>query len=294
MEYLVPFHQLPPGFPASLDDPPDPPSLARPAATAALLREGPRGGLEVLLLRRSGRVGFIPGAYVFPGGRVDKADEDPALTPFLVGLTPKEANGRLGGPNQAPASAPATAPQPTRALSPPATAFWVAALRETFEEVGVFLAADPPECLTAPPNPGGALAAGRRDLLSGGATFREVLEATGRKLNAGALRYIGHWVTPAAEPRRYDTRFFAAEIRRDSRIHLDRKELVEGLWLTPEEALERNRRGELPMVFPTLKTLEALRPFPSPARALETLSRRKVPRLLPRLVARKEGVGIVL
>ena len=266
--WVLPPHRLPPGFPTSLGDPPDPPVTPRPAATLCLLREGPEG-FQTLLLRRSPRTRFIPGTYVFPGGSLDPEDEAPELLDRLRG----------GG-------------------VPPPLPFWVAALRETFEETGVLLAASSDGAGPQRERRGrGApdreqLAVLRERLLKGELTFQALLEEMDATLNAAALTPMGHWITPVSQPLRYDTRFFAARITGDEPIELHEPELTEALWLTPAQALGRNHDGSLPLAFPTLRTLEEMALFPTPEEALEEWKERPVLRRLPRLVETEEGVGI--
>jgi len=281
---VFPSHRLPPGFLSSLDNPPDPPLIPRPAATLCLLREGQRG-LEALLLKRSPRTGFIPGAFVFPGGTVDPEDALPDTLAYLRGGTPTEA-GRILATREGD--------------GPPAEAFWVTALRETFEETGILLrplaraggSTRPGEAST--PADDTRSAALRESLLAGKMTFLDVLRELGADLDAGALTYIGHWVTPDCEPRRYDTSFFAARVGGEASVTLHETEMAEALWLTPSEALSRNREGSLPLVFPTLRTLEELEEFRTPEEALKAMGGRPVPRIQPRLVRTDDGIGIAV
>jgi 8-oxo-dGTP pyrophosphatase MutT (NUDIX family) len=234
--------------------------------------------MEVVLLRRSNSTRFIPGAFVFPGGRVDEADTSTDLLALLEGPTPAEADDRLGIPGG----------------HPPGLAYWAAALRETFEEAGILLAGGGGGCRAVPldgKDPTGRL---RRDLHEGNTSFPAVLEAMGATLDGKRVAYIGHWKTPVQERYRYDTRFFGAEITADCPVFPDGVEMVEALWMTPTEALSRNRRGDLPMVFPTLMTLQALEPFRSPREALRELARRDIPCLLPRVEVTEDGVRMVL
>jgi 8-oxo-dGTP pyrophosphatase MutT (NUDIX family) len=154
----------------------------------------------VLLLRRSRSAGFVPGAYVFPGGRVDPADGAPDS--WALG-----SRGR--GPGVGPRLELPLDPRP------PAAAYLLAALRETFEETGILLAR----------TPGGAYAPSRprtprplafgRALLADESPSPGVLEALEVLLEDAAAEYIAHWITPEAEPRRYDTRFFAVRVPRE-------------------------------------------------------------------------------
>lgn len=274
---FVTYQQLPQGYSRTLGSPPNQPVTARPAATLALLR-GRGGTVEVLLLKRSPAARFIPGAFVFPGGRVDVEDGSREMEPFLSEPNPIEAKALLGeNPDL-----------------PPAHAFWVAALRETFEEAGILLGEGEEGVCSFPLGEGEGIGGLRRDLHSGNRSFPSILGAMGRGLNGGSLRYIGHWMTPTQERYRYDTRSFGAEVPPDCQAFPDGIEMVEAVWLTPEEALHRNKAGVLPMVFPTILTLEDLLPFRSPREALEELGRRPIQRLLPMVEDTGRGVKMVL
>lgn len=277
---LVAPRQLPPGYPRSIEvspDPPHPPVTPRPAATVALLRPGNRG-MEVLLLRRNRRARFIPGAYVFPGGRVDDSDADPALRPLIAGPSPEDLDSRLG----------------LSGGHPPGIAFWAAALREAFEETGILLESGGRGFRSVPKDGVGEESRLRRELHRGSVSFPEVLVRLGAVLSGDDTVYIGHWVTPVQERYRYDTRFFGAEVPEGCPAFPDGSELVEAVWITPSEALTRNREGTLPMVFPTLLTLQALTGFESPSQALLEMGRKEIRRLLPRVEGSREGVRMVL
>jgi 8-oxo-dGTP pyrophosphatase MutT (NUDIX family) len=215
--------------------------------------------LEVLLLKRTPRSGFIPGAWVFPGGRVDPDDSSSATLERLDGLSEPQAQARLTPEDG----------------EPPALAYWVAAIRETFEETGV-LPGVPPD-RTSP----SFLKGGWERLMAGQDAFSHLLLEAGIRLNVRNLRYIGHWLTPECEPRRYQTRFFLTQVDRGREVRPHEAEMVDHLWLTPAQALQRNRAGALPMVLPTLFTLEELAQYDSPAEALEGLGEAQVPRRLP-------------
>ena len=108
------------------------------------------------------------------------------------------------------------------------------------------------------------------------------------------MAFFAHWITPVAEPRRYDTRFFLAVVPGGTIAAPDPREMSHALWIRPQDALDRFHHGALPMVFPTVHTLERLRPFRSTAEALETLRDLPVRPILPRLVRRPGGIGIVI
>jgi len=234
--------------------------------------------MEVLLLERNRRARFIPGAYVFPGGRVDDADSAAVLRPLLAGPNPGDADSRLG----------------ISGGHPPGIAFWVAALREAFEEAGVLLESGGEKFRFIPMDGEGEESRLRKELQQGTLTFGEVLTGMGSVLAADAATYIAHWVTPLQERYRYDTRFFGAEVPEGCPAFPDGSELVDAVWVTPSEALARNREGTLPMAFPTLMTLRALTLFDSPSQALRALGRKEIPRLLPRVEASPGGVRVTL
>lgn len=267
----IPDDLLPPGFLGTLEDPPEMPVPTRPAATVVLLREGTRGS-EVLLLRRARSSGFVPGAWVFPGGRVDEEDADPRLLERVDGLDAGEAALRLALPDAV----------------PPAIAYYMASVREAFEETGLWPGEGGPDPSSA------AVTEAREGLLSGSLGFRQVLEELDLQIAGRALEYIAHWITPVVEPRRYDTRFFAAVVPGGLDARIDAREMSGAVWIRPSEALERNLEGELPMVFPTLHTLRALQGDHPPGVLLERFRGRPVPAILPRLVRTSTGVSLRL
>ena len=217
------------------------PVVARHASTVLLLRDSDRG-VEVFMERRHIQSDFVGGAYVFPGGRVDPEDRvDEAL---CHGLTDREASARL-------------------ALEEGGLTFYVAAIRECFEEAGVLLAYDRDgrildfsdrtveerfERLRAELN------AGERSLLDIAAA-EELTLATDR------ISYWAHWITPEGQPRRYDTRFFVTRAPRNQTAGHDDHELTSSAWVTAEEALQHGRRKEWMIIFPTIRNLQKLAAF---------------------------------
>jgi recombination protein RecT len=263
-EMVIPLDRLPPGFAERVGDQAAPAAPTRPAATAVLLRQA-AAGPELLLLKRHRAAGFVPGAWVFPGGRVDEADADPDLVTLLDPV-------------------PAT-PEP---------AYWLATIRETFEETGVLLARDAAGRSPAPAAADPAMAGWRRRLLDGDADLLEMLTALGLRPDTRRMVYCAHWITPAAEPRRYDTRFFLAELPEGATVTIDEREMSDALWVTPGAAMEGFGTGRLPMVFPTVKTIQRLAAFPDIDAILDTFAAREPAPILPRLVRTRDGVGIVM
>jgi 8-oxo-dGTP pyrophosphatase MutT (NUDIX family) len=225
--------------------------VPRAAATVVLLRDG-RDGLEAYLQLRPMGMGFAGGLWVFPGGRVDEADRDPAVDVRWAGPPAAVWGERLGLPVD------------------DARGYVVAACRETLEESGLLLAT---------PAPGAEeLARGRRELLEGSSRFAELLDRLGVRLDAGRLRYWAWWVTPVEEPRRYDTRFFVAGLPADAAVTAHVAEAERERWLPPGEAAADL---DLPMLPPTRYTLRDLAAFGSVEAALAAASDRRVEPILP-------------
>lgn len=210
------------------------PAAPIPAATVVLLRPGPDGGLpELLLTHRPITMAFAADLHVFPGGRVDPGDADPRAIRRSV-VTPGEAAERLGG------GVPATT----------AVAAHLAAIRELFEEAGVLLA----------DAPGGLLpgASERARLLRGEASLAALGDDFGLRFRTDLLAPIGHWTTPPIMPRRFDTRFFAAELPDGAEPTFEVDEVVGHRWLTARGALEAMAAGTIAMWVPTSSTLQQL------------------------------------
>jgi len=262
---VIPHHRLPPGFTDSIGKDVAEPVVPRPAATVVLLRDG-QAGPEVLLLLRQRRTGFVPGAYVFPGGRLDAADDDARLAALVAG----------------------------RHSAEPPRAYWAAAARELFEETGVLLArtaaGEPAPDAHADP----ALAEARRALLEDRSTLGDVLAARSLYLDLSAVVYFAHWITPVAEPRRFDTRFFLAALPTGQRAVHDPREMDAAVWLTPAAALARFHEGALPMVFPTVHSLELIDGFGTVAEVLTAFRGCVVRTVLPRLTHGPEGVELIV
>jgi 8-oxo-dGTP pyrophosphatase MutT (NUDIX family) len=229
---------------------PTPVVPARPAATVVVLRDGP-AGLEVYLQRRTMTMGFAAGLWVFPGGRVDPADTDPAVDASWSGPDLGTWAARLGL---------------DRAR---ARGVVVAACRECLEEAGVLLA-------DRAPGPA-ALDAARHDLLTGGNGLAAVLTRLGVRLDTGRLRYWSWWVTPEAEARRYDTRFFVAGLPQGAAVTVHGREAEHGHWRPVASATA----GPVRMLPPTWCTLRELAAFSSVAEVLAAADARAVERILP-------------
>jgi 8-oxo-dGTP pyrophosphatase MutT (NUDIX family) len=235
----------------------------QPAATVILLRDASPSP-EVLLIERHSKSEFMPDLYVFPGGRVE--DQDRALADRVRGV-----------------DAGALAPQfePDRALP-----FFVAAIRETFEEAGILLARRGGEAAFVDADRARALARHRLDVQSGKLSFPELVEREGLELAADSLSVHAHWITPEMAPRRFDTVFFAAIAPPGQLAAHDGVEATDHAWIRPEEALEQMQRSERQIIFPTALNLRTLCGFDDAAAALTSSRERPVVPVLPKLVER--------
>lgn len=263
--FTIPADRLPPGFAETLDAPPAEIAEPKPAATVVLLRDHDRE-LQVLLLKRHRSSGFVPGAYVFPGGRIDDADGDARLL--------------------------ASCAVPERGAV--AAHYWFGAVREVFEETGVLLARTQDGEWAPDTTSSEVLESWREKLMNNTTSLAEIVMDENMRVVLDDVVYFAHWITPEAEPRRYDTRFFAAALPEEREIRPDEREMVDAIWISPNAALERFEQGKLPMVFPTVRTLQDLSQFKSVEATLAGLRSRDVEPVLPRLVRSGNGVGIVI
>jgi len=221
----------------------------RDAATVMLVRDaaepGDRPGVEVCMLRRNLASEFVAGAYVFPGGAVDPADRGAAAEELCRGLDDAGASARVG-------------------VDSGGLAFWVAALRECFEEAGVLVArprdaADGSALLdTLNPVVRARFEAHRLEVNEGRSGLLDVCRAEGLVLAADTVHYVAHWITPELAPRRYDTRFFVTSAPPGQVAHHDDGETIATIWVRPADALARFGAGEIELLPPTVDCLEKL------------------------------------
>ncbi len=214
----------------------EPPATPRDAATVMLLRSAPTG-LEVYMLRRQASMAFAPGAYVFPGGSVDARDADEKVA--------------WAGPDAAEWGRIFTAPPSL------ARALVCAAVRETFEESGVLLAGESAESVVADTT-SADWEADRMALLDRSVSLAELLARRGLVLRSDLLRPWAQWITPVVEPRRFDTRFFAAALPVGQHTRDVGGEAAEVAWVRPADALAASRRSEIRLFPPTAVSLSEL------------------------------------
>jgi 8-oxo-dGTP pyrophosphatase MutT (NUDIX family) len=238
------------------------PATPRPASTVLLLREQ-SAALEVFLLRRHRKSVFMAGNYVYPGGAVDKGDEE--------GAKFNRDEARPSGAR-------------SEAFCRDLLEYRIAAIRELFEEAGVLLAYRKNETLFRPVDmPEREKFAGyRKELNLKQITFLQILWQENLTPAFDSLFYYTHWITPEAQPIRFDTRFFVALHPQGQDASPDQKETDDGIWIAPRLALEANVAGSIPLSPPTLKTLEELSRYGTVKSFLESLrSTRKGLPVLP-------------
>lgn len=213
----------------------------RPAATVLLVRDASRG-MEVFMLRRTLSAVFASGMYVFPGGRVDDVDGTDAMSKCCAGRDDTEASALLRVPKGG-------------------LAFWVAAIRECFEEAGVLLAthnATGQVVQFTDPTTASRFADARHCIHDGNLSLIDLCRQEDLTLVTGDIHYVSNWITPLGERRRFDTKFFLARAPEAQEPLHDDKETIDSLWVRPEEALEKCEAGELAMLPPTIGNLHFL------------------------------------
>ena len=227
--------------PSQLLHPHREPVATRPAATVLLLRDTPdNGGLEVLMTRRSGTASFAPGAYVFPGGGIDALDASPE-THAAADRRPAQGDLHL-----------------TQAI---------AAIRESFEELGVLLARH-----TGGPRKG--LMADAHDIaaINRHQPFAAQCTARGLRLAADSVYLLAHWTGDRDLPRRFEVPFLVARMPEGQEPVADETEQFEPVWVRPADALARHEAGQFFMIYPTIRTLQRLAKFDATQAVLDAVA----------------------
>lgn len=200
------------------------------------------------MIRRHEGMRFLGGFYAFPGGKVDAVDGASEALARCPGLAPETAQERLGGQEGF-----------------PALAFWVAAVRELFEETGVLLACDTAGIPVDLSDPAVAhrVERCRRALMARESGLTSLLAGAGWFYDVAPLRYLAHFITPSSSPIRFTARFFLAPVPAGQEPRLFTEETSEGFWIGPREAYRRGRAGEMTMAEPAEYALGYLAQFES-------------------------------
>ena len=215
----------------------------RPASSVVLARDTDSGisaGIELFMLERTSAAVFAGGMHVFPGGRVDEADHDPEYQQFAV------------GPDLAQRAQVA-------AVGENALGFWIAAIRECFEEAGFLLAYDAEGRMLelADEVTVARFVAHRAALNDGTLTMLQMCRMEQLKLAIDHLHYYHTWITPPGRPRRFNTRFFLASVPATQEGIHDNMETVSSHWITPADALARHADGKFGLMPVTKTQLQA-------------------------------------
>ncbi len=252
----------------------------RDAATLILMRDaaGPQTGIEILLLRRHIESAFMPGAYVFPGGRVEIADYTQEVERICYGLGFQQAQNVITG----------TSP-PEKALG-----FFVAAIREAFEEAGILIAyREVPDLIAFKEEEKVRFAEYRRQIQRDPFSLAKIIEREGLKLATANLFYFAHWITPEISPIRFDARFFVAVAPSKQEALQDALETTAHIWITPQDVLKEHGMS-LPVPFATLSNITVLAQFSSVEEVIASTRSKEIPTIQPTVTLEDEEVKVHL
>jgi 8-oxo-dGTP pyrophosphatase MutT (NUDIX family) len=210
------------------------------------------------------------GNFVYPGGKLDKDDSDGEIISLSTGISGGQAQNILGGAH-------------TESES---LAYWIAGIRELFEEAGILLAYTRGGKILSLENNSmrQRFTTHRQALQRGENKLLQIIKEEDLTLALDLCIYFAHWITPEARNVRFDTRFFIARNVPGQEASSDSKETTEGVWVTPAEALQENLKGTVALSPPTLKTLEDLSKFITIDDVFSTLPGLEKPTILPILL----------
>ena len=228
------------GANTQMADPNDEPTVPQAAATVLLVRDSKDEGIEVFLVERASKANF-GGAFVFPGGKVDPEDGLDNMEAITTGSSDQYLSNILGEEKGG-------------------LAYWVACIRECFEEAGILIAfrEDGSPFDPSDSNERNRFMEYRNRLNAGEAVLEEMCKNEKLTLATERLAYLAHWITPKIEKRRYTTRFFVAIAPQGQEGLHDGSESVNSLWIKPEDALQQQKDGKLLLIMPTIKNLECI------------------------------------
>ena len=235
---------------------PAPVQPIRPAATIIVVRQA-QPSFEIFMLKRTSKASFASGMFVFPGGRVDGDDHLHKYDPYRYGPTEAQA------------------PQ-VEALGFEWRGYWIAAIRETFEEAGLLLAYQNDKIVTFDSaEKRQRFTQYREPLHSGTMSLLEICQAENLRLALDQVHFYNRFVTPLGRPRRFDTRFFIAAAPESQVGAHDEKETVASTWISPQDALERHAAKEFDLMNVTRMQLEWLAQYPDKQSLLDAAEKRK-------------------
>ena len=228
------------GANTQMADPNEEPTVPQAAATVLLVRDSKDEGIEVFLVERASKANF-GGAFVFPGGKVDPEDGLDNMEEITTGSSDQYLSNILGKEKGG-------------------LAYWVACIRECFEEAGILIAFREDGSTFDPSDSDERqrFMEYRNRLNAGEAVLEEMCKNEKLTLATERLAYLAHWITPKIEKRRYTTRFFVAIAPQGQEGLHDGSESVNSLWIKPEDALQQQKDGKLLLIMPTIKNLESI------------------------------------
>lgn len=236
-----------------------------PAATLLLVRDASTG-LEVFMVKRHHAIDFVPGAMVFPGGKVDPADASPELAARCRG---------------------------TEGLGDDEVVLRIAAIRESFEECGILLARERGAATLVDETRARRIDDAHRAALCRGETdFAAIAATEDLELAADLPVHFAHWITPDVMPKRFDTHFFLVETPAGQRALHDGGESVDSVWITPERAIAEEAAERLNIIFPTLMQLKKLARYANVADAIDATRAEPVVTVVPRIERGESGATL--
>jgi 8-oxo-dGTP pyrophosphatase MutT (NUDIX family) len=236
------------------------PAPPRPSATVLILRDAP-AGLEVFMVARERQVDFASGAVVFPGGKIDPDDQAPFWGGNAAGASPSMSPDRP---------------------------YWIAAVRETFEEAGLLIARRADGAALSAGDAADLAARHRTPLLDGARSFSAICADAGLVPDFAAMVPFAHWITPVAVPKRFETHFFLVAAAADHHAEHDGREAVRSFWTRPRALIEDGDAGRQTLVPATRANLELLDQSRTVAEAMAAARTRKVLPVMP-VMERIEG-----
>lgn len=264
------------------EEPFDPTTVpVKPAATVLLIRDAHDEGIEVFMLRRTFNAAFASGMFVFPGGKVDDVDGMDDIGEICDGLTDAHASSLLGIANGG-------------------LAYWVACIRECFEEAGVLLARHESNGEVVrfdEPAVAQRFSEERHNIHDGSIALLDLCVQEGLRLTTDDIHYVSHWITPVGEKRRFDTRFFIARAPAAQEPLHDDGETIESFWIKPEEAIRRSHEKDLMLMPPTKANIEFLLPHSTTDEVMAAAAKIGRPQtILPKIKINSDGrvIGIAM
>lgn len=233
-----------------------------PAATILILRESP--DLQVLMLHRHPDTDFVPGAMLFPGGRVDHGDTHACWAEHCIGWENHRPEDR---------------------------GLRIAAIREVFEETGLVLTPDP---LPADFAEGDALLKLRAGVEAGAVSFSDVLAGAGLRVDLDLLVPLSRWITPPVSHKRFDTRFFLARIPAGQQPLVDGREAVDLEWISPENGLALERAKKRNILLPTRLNLQSIKAARTSKEAFAIAARRSQLPVEPKVERVDDRINIII